>query len=76
MAFNSFRMFLWKVNGKPPLSDEELISIIEKYITPDAFGTLTGKQTKQLTKIISCIAEINSTNTLRLLQEYHEWQQH
>ena len=37
MAFNSFRMFLWKVKGKPPLSDEELISIIEKYITPDAF---------------------------------------
>lgn len=76
MAFNSFRMFLWKIKGKPPMSNEELVDIIKRYITPDLFGSLTGRQTKQLTKVISCITEINNTNTLRLLQEYHEWQQH
>lgn len=57
------------------MSNEELVNIIRKYITPDLFGELTAKQTKQLIKIISCIAEINQANSLRLLQEYHDWLQ-
>lgn len=74
MAFKSFRMFLWKIKGMPPMSNEELATIIQKYITPDLFCSLNDRQAKQLTKVISCIAEVNNTNTLRLLQEYHEWQ--
>ena len=75
MVFKTFRMFRWSRLHKAAITEEEIAEIVKRYITPNLFGNMTPKQSKQLVQLISCIAEINQTNTIKLLQEYHEWQQ-
>lgn len=67
-----FRMFKWRHGHKCQMSDHELATLVQDKLG-DILGTYTPGQVQRLSAVIGLIANINHRNTLKAIEEYHEW---
>lgn len=69
----NWRRFIWLYFPKyRKRAAEKSADLVEKRLN-GVFDELSPKRLKQLAACISLIVEINETNTLDLLREYHDW---